>query len=123
MTTRVKKAHPEHDMQVCFIKWCRLSEQAHPELKLLFAIPNGGYRSPVTGAMLKAEGVRAGVPDLGLPISRNGYNGLWIEFKHGKNKPTPAQAEYMALLKANGHAVYVCYSWHAAMDIVKLYLL
>lgn len=37
---------------------------------LLFAIPDGGRRDAVTGAHLKAEGVRAGVPDMFLAVPR-----------------------------------------------------
>lgn len=50
----------EHQEQVALVRWSRLSESAHPELRLLIAIPNGGARSTVTGARLKAEGVRPG---------------------------------------------------------------
>ena len=33
-------------------------------------------------------GVKAGVPDLCLPVPMNGYAGLYIEMKYGSNKPT-----------------------------------
>ena len=60
----------EHDEQVLIFKWARLSEGRWPELALLFAIPNGGHRHKAVAAKLKAEGVRAGVPDRGRWILR-----------------------------------------------------
>ena len=57
----------EHRIQAGLFKWFKLASARHPELALLFAIPNGGARDPITGAMLKAEGVKRGVPDLFLP--------------------------------------------------------
>ena len=43
----------EHQEQVQLVRWFRAS---HPSV-LIFAIPNGGYRSRVTASRLKAEGV------------------------------------------------------------------
>ena len=48
----------EHRIQAGLFKWAKLASAHHPELTLLFAIPNGGARDPITGAMLKAEGVK-----------------------------------------------------------------
>ena len=46
---------------------------------LLFAIPDGGRRDAVTGAHLKAEGVRAGGPDMFLAVPRQNAPGLFPE--------------------------------------------
>ena len=51
---------------------------------LLFAIPDGGRRDAVTGAHLKAEGVRAGVPDMFLAVPRQNAPGLFPELKKQK---------------------------------------
>lgn len=48
----------EHDQQVAVVEWYDLNGIP------VFAIPNGGIRHKRTAAMLKAEGVKAGVPDL-----------------------------------------------------------
>mgnify|MGYP004433785991 CR=1 FL=1 len=42
-------------------------------------------RDARTAANLKRQGVKAGVPDLHLPVARGGYNGLYIELKVGSN--------------------------------------
>jgi hypothetical protein len=40
------------------------------QLSLMFAIPNGGLRHKAEANKLKSEGVKAGVPDIMLPIAR-----------------------------------------------------
>ena len=62
--------------QEAVIAWCGWMEKQHPELKLLFHIPNGGSRNKAEAANLKAQGVKPGVPDLCLPVARCGYHGL-----------------------------------------------
>ena len=112
----------ESQTQRAFIKWCRLNEKKFPQLKLLFAIPNGGKRNVITASILKAEGALAGVPDICLPYASNGYTSLWIEFKSPKGVLSPAQKDYIGLLISNGHAVYVCTDWQEAAEIVVKYL-
>ena len=48
------------------------SYQREPEWKLIFSIPNGGFRSKRTGARLKRQGMKAGIPDVYLPCARGG---------------------------------------------------
>lgn len=119
--------HSESNTQQAFIQWCNLHLKKYPALNLAFAIPNGGKRSVITAAILKREGVRAGVLDWTLPVPTTKpfteqKSGLWIEFKHGKNKLTPAQAEYAMLLRHYGHEVHVCYTVDAAIEITINYL-
>ena len=48
---------------------------------------------------MKRQGVKAGVPDICLPVARNGYHGLYIELKAGKNKATKNQEKWQVFLK------------------------
>lgn len=119
----------ESKTQCAFIEWCNLHLKKYPALNLAFAIPNGGQRSIITASILKREGVRAGVPDWCLPvIASKPYSseelsaGLWLEFKHGKNKLTPAQKEYARLLVCYGHEFYVCYDVDEAIKVTLDYL-
>lgn len=114
--------HPESAIQRAFIQWCRLNEKRYPALKLAYSVPNGGKRSIITATILKAEGARPGVPDWHLPAATENATGLWIEFKAGKGKASPAQAEYIALLRAYGHEVHICNDAEKAIEIVKAYL-
>lgn len=67
--------------QQCLFRWAEFASGKYPELRLMYHIPNGGARSKATAGRLKAEGVKAGVPDICLPVSRDGYHGLYIELK------------------------------------------
>lgn len=113
---------PEHIEQCALFRWAEYQAKAKPELALMFAIPNGGHRNKATAARLKAEGVKAGVPDICLPVARGEYHGLWIEMKAGRNKPTPPQVQWHMRLSQQGHRVAVCWGWEAARDVIEEYL-
>jgi hypothetical protein len=112
----------EHDEQAALVEACLLLEGHHPELALLFAIPNGGERHIAVAARLKAEGVKAGVPDLFLPVARGGCHGLWIEMKVGRNRLTANQLAWVERLRGQGYRVEVCYGYEAALAVLLEYL-
>lgn len=113
----------EHDVQTCFVKWVNDAKvYQFPVLALGFAVPNGGARHIVAAKKLKAEGVVSGVPDWHLPVARKIWKGLWIEFKHGKNKLSESQVAYIAMLRKEGHLVEVCYTANDAVSFVERYL-
>lgn len=96
----------ESQLQIACVKWFRLQ---HPHLApFLFAIPNGGARSAVTGAILKAEGTRAGVADLFLMIPTDKYHGLFIEMKHGKGRQSPEQLAFEADCAIKRYSYALC---------------
>ncbi len=110
----------EHDEQVALIRWAELS--GIPELQLLFAIPNGGQRHPAVARKLRDEGLKAGVPDLYLPVARGNYHGLFIEMKVGRNKPTASQTGWIRALRGQGYRVEICYGYDEAMVMIENYL-
>jgi len=116
----------EHLEQCALMRWAEYQAKARPELALLFAIPNGGARHPAVASKLKAEGVKAGVPDLFLPVPRiwrgMAFNGLFVEMKAGRNKPTVEQLWWHTQLVYQGYRVGVCWSWEAAKDLIEEYL-
>src|SRR3990167_9424466 len=84
----------EHDEQVAVCQW--LDRRRVP----FFAVPNSAKRSPRLAAYMKAEGLRAGVPDLWLPMHR-----VVIEMKRRNASPsdtTPEQHAWLASLRAAG---------------------
>lgn len=85
-------------------------------------IPNGGKRDSTTAKMLKAEGVKAGVPDICLPVARGKYHGMYIEMKCGKNKPTENQLWWQVALRRQGYFAIVSYGWEDAADWILKYL-
>jgi len=117
------KQPTEHQIQAAFIEWCRLNEKRIPQLRLAFAVPNGGQRQKVTAARLRAEGVRPGVPDWMCPASSSSgqYTGLAIEFKNHKGSQSPAQKDYSALLVEQGWYYLMCRTTQAAINMVEDY--
>jgi hypothetical protein len=100
----------EHIEQARFVSWFR---QKYKGVRI-FAIANGGWRSPATGARLKAEGVSRGVPDLFVPA-----HNLWIEMKRSKGGVlSPEQRDWINYLEMLGNTVFVCHGADHAKDAV-----
>lgn len=114
----------EHEEQVALFQWAAANEGAMPELAMLAAIPNGGYRPMATAAMLKMEGVKAGYPDIVLDVPRGRWHGMRIELKRAdrSNHPTPAQREWLDRLRAHGYMAVCCYGAQEAIDAITAYL-
>ena len=97
-----------------------------PAHKLIYHVPNGGHRVKAVAAKLKGQGVKAGVPDLVLPMARGGYFGLYIEFKA---KPpydaavSPTQDAYLQALNDQGYLAIVCRGSIDAVEAIRSYLL
>ena len=108
--------------QIKLFNWAKSREDIIPELRLMYHVPNEGKRTQGGGTILKAAGLKSGVPDICLPVPRQGFHALYIEMKFGKNKPTKAQAEFMELLKAAGAKAAVCYSAEEAREVIRHYL-
>mgnify|MGYP001558966537 FL=1 len=110
--------------QIDVFGWARKNEKEHPELRLLYASANGGKRDIRTATLLKMSGVRAGMPDICLPINciPETHNALYIEMKHGKNKLSKSQKTIKKLLEGAGNKVVVCYSSEEAINEIKNYL-
>lgn len=114
--------HHESEEQQALFQWAQLNINKYPELELLFHIPNGGKRNVREGARLKREGVKAGVPDIQLPIPRGMYYGLWVEMKSDKGKLSKNQEIWISKLRNIGHYVTVCYNWEEAKNEIEKYL-
>lgn len=100
----------EHAEQVSLVQWL---DATHHDL-LYFAIPNGGNRNIVTATKLKAEGVKAGVPDMFFPSLR-----LFIELKRTKGgKVSKAQTDIAKRLEACGYRVIVCKGAKEAVEVI-----
>lgn len=109
--------------QEALFEWAAYNAGRFPELAYLHHIPNGGKRDKATAAAMKRQGVKAGVPDLCLPVARNGFHGLYIELKAGKNRPTAKQKEWMEFLRLQGYHAAVCHHWGEAAELVEGYLM
>jgi hypothetical protein len=94
----------------------------HPVARRIFAIPNGGLRTKIQGAILKAEGVRPGIPDLMLPVARGGAYGLFVEMKWGDGRTSQDQARRIDELVQEGYACLVAWGASAAIEHTQLYI-
>ena len=102
----------EHRLQCACVRWFRLAYPQHHHN--LFAVPNGGYRTPATAAKIKAEGALPGVSDLILLVARGGYHGLLIEMKTDKGR--------QRLIEADGYKYVVARSIEEFIKVVNDYL-
>ena len=68
-------------------------------------------------------GVKAGVPDLFLPVARGAYHGFFIEMKRETGgKVSPEQKEWHQRLIGQGYAVMVCHGCEEAVSALNDYL-
>lgn len=113
----------EHQEQCTVIAWWRLQHELYelPEFALT-AIPNGGARDAITGARLKAEGVRRGAPDLILAKPKGAYHGLLIEMKAVDGRESTEQRDYGTYLNGAGYKFAFCYGATSAIETIKEYL-
>lgn len=131
------KSGTEHAQQVALFMWAAIEIHAGrlPELRLMFAIPNGGERNKIVAARMKAEGVKPGVPDVCLPIPRGGFHGLYIELKRPdsdaktasgakrrKGRVSAGQTDWIADLRAQGYGVASCVGFEQARETIIAYL-
>lgn len=126
-----KKRHLESMHQQAFIQWARLAPLIYRERRdgfikdYLIAIPNGGARSKVGGAILKAEGVTPGVSDLFFAFPTRTYHGLWLEFKTESDASllTERQKEWLTRMKRLDYQTVVPRNVNQAIDMIEVYLL
>lgn len=123
-TTRAKPIDREGLEQAALIREIALR---YPEAsRLLFHVPNGGHRHKLVAIKLKEQGVRAGVPDLVLPMARGGHFGLYIEFKAAPPNDAAVSASqhgYIQALNAQGYLAVVCRGNFDAMEVLGAYML
>ncbi|MNI92908.1 VRR-NUC domain protein [compost metagenome] len=69
--------------------------------------------------------MKAGIPDLVLPMARGGYFGLYIEFK-ATVEPAPvsdSQRDCLRRLNEQGYLAIVCRGHFDAMEQLRAYLM
>lgn len=115
--------HEEDDHQKALFEWAQLATVGGIRVgDYLYASANGGKRNIKEAARMKAQGVKAGVSDLHLPIARGGFIGLWIELKAPKGKASQLQIDWVNKMAEQGHMALFCYGWTAAKQTITDYL-
>ena len=113
----------ESEEQRTLMEWAERMRGSFPELDLLFHIPNGGSRNAIEARHLKEQGVKPGVPDLFLPVSRGGFFGLFIEMKRQDGgKLSETQTHWIMQLNMQGYLAGVCAGWEEAARLIISYL-
>lgn len=113
----------EAEEQRELFKWAKRQSGRHPELLYMFHVPNGGRRRTREAALLQAEGVKSGVPDIVLPAPKRPYHGLYIELKRQKSGTVSEdQKKYLDFLNFAGYKAVVCHGWKEASDTIMNYL-
>jgi hypothetical protein len=133
---RLAASGTEHGHQTALFCWAAMPDvrALYPELSMMFAIPNGGARgddrrsNKIRGGMLKAEGVKPGVPDVLLPVKRGQWSGLFIELKRPRSdgkaagRASDEQSEWIPKLQAQGFGAMTAHGFEAARDAIVQYL-
>lgn len=113
----------EDEEQMAVVRWAEMQMGRWPDLEWLFHIPNGGKRGKIEAARFKAMGVKAGVPDLFLPVPIGRYHGLFIEMKRREGgRLSGDQRKWIDGLKANGYCVHRCDGHQEAIRVLEDYL-
>lgn len=129
-----RNRHIEDTHQAAYFQWVDSMMLRDPRYGLIYAVPNGGARDEVTAALMKAQGVRKGVPDINVDVVLdNGEPGLMapglrIELKkpivRGEPKPrvSPEQKWRLNALQAQGYICVVAFGWDEARESTIAYL-
>lgn len=127
---QLAKSGSEDSEQMALFAQAALHVKQYPQLRWLYAIPNGGFRHIAEAAKFVATGTRAGVPDICLPCIGRGipYAGLYIELKIEKRRKeknggcSQEQLDYLEYLSDEGYYCKVCYGWKDAWKTIVDYL-
>jgi len=102
----------ERELQQALVEW---AEMQPTQASLLHCIPNGQYRP----GQRKEAGMRAGVPDLCLPVPGESGGVLYIELKTADNTTTQKQKRMIQKLRDAGNRVEVCRRLDRAIELIK----
>lgn len=123
---KAEQGYSESKIQHICVNWFR---QTFPHVdKLLFSVPNGGWRGAKSGAMMAYEGQVTGVADLILLYPSGGKSSLCIEMKVPKRKGSTAgrqsdsQKAWQALVEKYGSTYAVCHGLLEFISAVCAYL-
>lgn len=117
--------HEEDMEQKAVIAWSLY----YPELKWLYAIPNGAFlagdklKRARQMKRLKAQGLKVGVFDLFLPVARNGKHGMYIEMKRRKGgHVSDEQNAFGSAMASAGYHCVIANGCEEAIDEIKEYM-
>ncbi len=105
----------EAKFQTVVVSWARSRNLT------IWHTPNELVRGPSRGAIMKRQGVLAGVADLIIsdrPPLKPTSRGIAIEMKSPKGKPTVEQLDWLRTVESQGWDVCIAYSAEEAIDFL-----
>jgi hypothetical protein len=113
----------EDEEQIALFDWANRNLSKYPDLEWLYHNRNGGKLSGREAAKFQRMGVKAGVPDITLPVPVGPHHGLYIEMKRTQGgRVTVDQKKWLIRLKANGYKTATCRGWIEAKGVIEAYL-
>lgn len=121
----MKRRYEEGSHQAALFDWAAYVKV--PEGGMLkdyiFAIPNGGKIGVIKGAILKRQGVLAGVPDICLSLPRKAYHGMFLELKREAYfRITKEQHVVIDRLNKVGYCARVSNTIDKTIEMIEEYL-
>jgi hypothetical protein len=106
----------EATLQEYIVEWAH----THPDERLHYLLHIHNEAAGKT----RTSGIRAGVPDLFLPVASGAYPGLWLELKRpaADNDLSVSQYAEMRRLMREGYAVEVAWTLGQARAVLDCYL-
>lgn len=114
----------EHDIQCALFRKIRDPEELRrrPQLAMVHAVPNGGYRTIGAAQRARDEGQEPGVLDIDCPVARGGYIGFRLELKVPGRQLSPSQIHWLAAFEREGHRTGVYDNADVAFSQLTAYL-
>ena len=113
----------ESQEQIAFFQHAEVILRQYKITAPIYAIPNGGQRNAITGARLKKEGVKRGIPDIFFSCARGGFHGLYLDMKREKGGTlSEFQREMIDRLTHEDYCCVVCSGCEEAIQQLTSYI-
>ena len=111
---------PEACLQASIMVWLL---REHPSIRRFTFASLGGLWQPSVKqkTIQKATGYHPGTHDVSITIPQQGYHGLYLELKAGKNKPTPEQIQVGQDLNEMGYLALFTNGWDETTEAIENY--
>ena len=113
---------PEELEMIKFFDYARAVSNTNPAWNLAYHVPNERKASIQRRITMARAGVKAGIPDICIPVANEKYTALYIEMKVKPNKPSPVQTDVIRALNSVGNYACICWSADEAIEIATKYL-
>lgn len=117
--------HIESKHGIALMEWWEYAHRIYGlRYQDLYHIPNGGKRSKIEAAIMKAEGVQPGKLDYAMDVPVGKCHGLKLELKAPGKKvqPRSKQADELRMLQTRNYQAGWFDNWEDARNFIMAYL-